>query len=327
MKAKILELLKNTDDYISGQRLCEILGVSRTAVWKIINQLKDEGYVIDSINNKGYKILSSPDILSESEIKSSLSLAGSDVLNKIIYLDEVDSTNTHAKLEAEKGAPDWTLVTAGRQTGGKGRRGRSFASPEGVGIFMTLILKPEFLPTKASMLTLISGMAVCQGIREITNLKAMIKWPNDIVVNGRKICGILTEMSSEMEAINYIVTGIGINVNNAEFPPDIADKATSVKLETQKAFRRSDIIACVIKHLKSYYDTFLKTTDLSLLKEEYNSLMVNTGKKVFVVQGSDSYEAVAKSIDNDGELIIERDGRTDRVMSGEVSVRGVYGYV
>jgi len=192
---------------------------------------------------------------------------------------------------------------------------------------MTLILKPEFLPTKASMLTLISGMAVCQGIREKTNLKAMIKWPNDIVVNGKKICGILTEMSSEMEAINYIITGIGINVNNEKFPSDIADKATSIKLETQKTFRRSDIIASVIKHFRNYYDTFLKTVDLSLLKEEYNSLMINTGKKVFVVQGNKSYEAVAKSIDNDGELIIEKDGQISRVISGEVSVRGVYGYV
>jgi len=327
MKSKILELLKNTDNYISGQKLCESLGVSRTAVWKIINQLKDEGYVIDSVNNKGYKIIFCPDILSESEIKSSLSLAGADILNKIIYLDEVDSTNTRAKLEAEKGAPGWTLITADRQTGGKGRRGRSFTSPAGVGIFMTLILKPEFLPAKASMLTLISGMAVCRGIREITNLEVMIKWPNDIVVNGRKICGILTEMSSEMEAVNYIVTGIGINVNNEEFPSDIADKATSIKLETKKTFRRSDIIASVIKHLKGYYDIFLKTTDLSLLKDEYNSLMINAGKKVFVMQGDKDYEAVAKSIDNDGELIIERDGQISRVMSGEVSVRGVYGYV
>ncbi len=144
MKSKILELLKNTDSYISGQKLCENLGVSRTAVWKIINQLKEEGYVIDSVNNKGYKILSCPDILSESEIKSSLSLINADVLNKIIYLEETDSTNTRAKLEAEKGAPDWTLVIADRQTGGKGRRGRGFTSPAGVGIFMTLILKPAF---------------------------------------------------------------------------------------------------------------------------------------------------------------------------------------
>lgn len=327
MKSKILELLKTTDDYISGQRLCETFGVSRTAVWKVIKQLKDEGYVIDSVNNKGYKILSSPDILSESEIKSALSLTDTTILNRIIYLDEVDSTNTRAKLEADTGAPGWTLVTADRQISGKGRRGRSFDSPAGVGIFMTLILKPDFPPVKASMLTLISGLAVCKGLREVTGIPAMIKWPNDIVINGKKICGILTEMSSEMEYINYVVVGIGINVNNDKFPQDIADVATSVRLETGKVFRRSDIIASVIKHLKKYYDIFLRTEDLSLLKEEYNSLMINTGKRVLVIRGDENYEAVAKSIDNDGELIIERDGQVMKVMSGEVSVRGVYGYV
>lgn len=327
MKTKILELLKNTEEYISGQKLCEIFGVSRTAIWKVINQLKAEGYVIDSVNNKGYKILSCPDILSESEIKSSLSVAGTNVVNKIIYLDEVDSTNTRAKLEADKGAPDWSLVAADRQISGKGRRGRSFDSPAGVGIFMTLILKPDFAPSKASMLTLISGMAVCRGLQEMTGLDTMIKWPNDIVRNGRKICGILTEMSSEMECINYVVVGIGININNTKFPEDIADVATSVKLETGRTHRRSDIIACVLKHLKKYYDIFLQTEDLSLLKDEYNSLMINAGKKVLVVQGAESWEAVAKSIDDDGELIIEKNGQTSRVMSGEVSVRGVYGYV
>lgn len=327
MKSKILELLKNTNGYISGQKLCENLGVSRTAIWKMINQLKEEGYVIDSINNKGYKIVSCPDTLSKSELESSLALSGTDMLNKLISLNEVDSTNTRAKLEAEKGAPDWTLVIADKQTGGKGRRGRGFTSPAGVGIFMTLILKPKFLPTKASMLTLISGMAVCKGIREMTKLEAMIKWPNDIVVNGKKICGILTEMSSELEAINYIVTGIGINVNNEDFSAELKDKATSIKLETQKNFRRSDIIASVLKHFKTYYDIFLKTTDLSLLKDEYNSFMINTGKNILVVQDGESYEAVAKSIDNDGELIIERDGQISKIISGEVSVRGVYGYV
>ena len=130
-----------------------------------------------------------------------------------------------------------------------------------------------------------------------------------------------------MEYINYVVVGIGINVNNDKFPQDIADVATSVRLETGKVFRRSDIIASVIKHLKKYYDIFLRTEDLSLLKEEYNSLMINTGKRVLVIRGDENYEAVAKSIDNDGELIIERDGQVMKVMSGEVSVRGVYGYV
>lgn len=327
MKSKILELLKTTENYISGQTLCEILGVSRTAVWKVINQLKAEGYVIDSVNNKGYKILSSPDILSESEISSALSVRHADFINKIVYLDEVDSTNTRAKADAESGAPGWTLVTADRQTKGKGRRGRGFDSPNGVGIFMTLVLKPDFPPIKASMLTLIAGMAVCRGIRETTGIQAMIKWPNDIVADGKKLCGILTEMSAEMDYINHIVVGIGINVNNREFPNEIKDMATSLFLQTGKIFSRSEIIAAVMSHFKTCYDIFLQTADLSRLKEEYNSLMINTNRKVLVIRGDERYEAVARSIDDDGELIVERDGIPERVLSGEVSVRGVYGYV
>lgn len=327
MKSEILSLLKNTSDYLSGQKICDTLGVSRTAVWKIIKQLKEEGYVIDSVNNKGYRLLSCPDILSKEEIFSSLELAGTSFVRKIIYLNEVDSTNTRAKLEAENGACDGTLIVADEQTKGKGRRGRSFSSPKGVGIFMTLILKPEILPQKASMLTLIAGLAVCNGIRQVTDLDVKIKWPNDIVYNGKKICGILTEMSAEMDYVNHIVVGIGINVNHSDFPEEIKDVATSLYLETGRTFRRSDLIAAVIKEWEAYYEIFLKTKDLSLLKDDYNSRMINTNKKVLVIRGDDSYEAVARTIDADGELLVEKDGTLVKVMSGEVSVRGVYGYV
>ena len=327
MKANILKLLKNTNDYISGQQLCETFHVSRTAIWKVINQLKEEGYVIDSVKNKGYKMISAPDILSESEIVSSLSLHNAEYVNRVVYLDEIDSTNTRAKLEAEQGAPAWTLVVADKQISGKGRRGRSFDSPSGVGIFMTLILKPDFNPNQASMITLISGMAVCRGIKEATGLDTQIKWPNDIVIHGKKVCGILTEMSAEMECINYIVVGIGINVNNQDFPEEIAKIATSIRLETKQQANRSDIIACVIKHFKQYYDIFIQTNDLSQLKEEYNSMMINREKKFLFIRGDEQYEALAKEIDDDGELIVEHDGILMKVMSGEVSVRGVYGYV
>lgn len=327
MKAKILELLKNAEDYISGQDLCDRFGVSRTAIWKVMNQLKKEGYVITSVTNRGYKIVSYPDILSESEIISSLSLENVDYIKDVHFFEETTSTNTAAKAIADKSPYNFGLIVADKQISGKGRRGRSFVSPKGMGIFMTIYLKPPILPTAASMLTLLAGMAVSDSIFAITNLQSQIKWPNDIVVNGKKLCGILTEMSSEMDFINYVVIGIGINVNNDSFPEGISDVATSLNLETGKTFRRSTLIASVMKSFKSYYDVFLKTNDLSNLKETYNNRMINTGRKVLVIRGDEQYEAVAVSIDDDGELIVNRDGREEKVLSGEVSVRGVYGYV
>ena len=202
-------MLKETDDYLSGQEICERLNVSRTAVWKVIKQLETEGYEIEAVRNRGYRLRFLGDVLSQAELESSIDSewAGKNIL----YFDETDSTNTEIKKAAEKDAPHGTLAVADYQSMGKGRRGRSWAAPHGVGIWMSLLLRPELPPTCASMLTLVAALAVADGIREVCDLEAKIKWPNDIVVNGKKVCGILTEMSTELECINYIVTGIGIN--------------------------------------------------------------------------------------------------------------------
>ena len=327
MKTEILELLKKQKDFISGQQLCEHFGVSRTAVWKVINRLKEEGYVIESVNRKGYRIVSCPDLLSEDELLSAPSRRQVTSLQKLICLSETDSTNTDAKKEALNGAPDHTLVVADLQRQGKGRRGRSFDSPAGVGIFMTLLLRPTVAPNKASMLTLLAGMAVRSAIAELTGEDVRIKWPNDIVLNQKKICGILTEMSSEMTCINYVVIGIGINVNNSSFPGELQNIASSLFLETGKTFRRSELIVGVLHFFDSYYEQFCKTSDLSLLKEEYNKYMINKNRPVVVVRENESYEATAIGIDDDGELLIDTGKERKKVLSGEVSVRGVYGYV
>lgn len=322
MKTEILAKLKQSQDYVSGQELCTQLNVTRTAVWKVINQLRDEGYIIEAVKNKGYKIAQSPDILSKSEIESSL-LEG----YSVEYLDETDSTNNHAKLIAEKGAANKTLVVSDAQSAGKGRRGRSFDSPKGVSIFMSLLLRPDIIPNKASMITIVAAMAVREGIEKATGLLCSIKWPNDIICNGKKVCGILTEMSCEMQSVNYVVVGIGINVNNVVFPKEIENIATSIKLETKENSCRSQIISEVIKGFEKYYDLFLKSQDMSMLKEEYNKYLVNVDNKVRVIGTNGDYEAIAKGIDDDGELIVNKDGKLTKVLSGEVSVRGVYGYV
>ena len=326
MKGEILKLLKETDGYVSGQELCRRFGVSRTAVWKVINQLKEEGYEIEAVRNRGYALKGAGDVLSEAELLSCLKTEWAG--GRTVYFDATDSTNVQAKRLAEAHAPHGTLVVSDRQDGGKGRRGRSWASPSGVGIWMSLILRPEIAPSSASMLTLAAALAVREGIQEETGLSPLIKWPNDLVLNGKKICGILTEMSTELMEIQYVITGIGINVNQREFPPEIRDTATSLSLEAGRSFRRSSLIAAILKAFEKDYEAFLKTGGLSLLLEEYNACLVNRGKEVCILDPSGEYRAVAEGIDENGSLLVTLpDGTRREIISGEVSVRGIYGYV
>ena len=326
MKGEILKLLKETDGYVSGQELCRRFGVSRTAVWKVVNQLKEEGYEIEAVRNRGYALKGAGDVLSEAELLSCLKTEWAG--GRTVYFDATDSTNVQARRLAEAHAPHGTLVVSDRQDGGKGRRGRSWASPSGVGIWMSLILRPEIAPSSASMLTLAAALAVREGIQEETGLSPLIKWPNDLVLNGKKICGILTEMSTELMEIQYVITGIGINVNQREFPSEIRDTATSLSLEAGRCFRRSSLIAAILKAFEKDYAAFLKTGDLSLLLEEYNACLVNRGKEVCILDPSGEYRAVAEGIDESGSLLVTLpDGTRREIISGEVSVRGIYGYV
>ena len=282
MKEEILRLLRSADGYISGQELCNRFGVSRTAVWKAINQLKEAGYEIEAQQNKGYKLMAAPDLMTEAEIKSLMHTEW--VAKEVLYFDTIDSTNTKAQELAEKGYPSGTLVVADKQESGKGRRGRSWVSPSGTGIFMTLMIKPDINPNNASMLTLVAALAVAKAITSVTGEEAMIKWPNDIVVNGKKVCGILTEMNAQFDYINHIVVGIGINVHNESFPEEISQMASSLMIEAGgKRFHRAQIIAETMSYFEQYYDTFLKTQDLSALVREYDELLVNRNKSVRAV--------------------------------------------
>lgn len=325
MKAEILTILKDTDGYVSGQELCERFGVSRTAVWKAMNQLKKEGYEIESVQNKGYHLVKTPDILSKNELVSIRKTKW--VGTEICYFDVTDSTNTQAKSLGEGDAPNGTLVVAGKQESGRGRRGRSFESPAGTGIFMTLLLRPEIEPQNASMLTLVSALAVAKGIEHMVDLPVQIKWPNDIVINGKKVCGILTEMSAQMDYVNYIVIGIGVNVGNEEFPEEIKDVATSIYLESGKHVNRAMLIEKIWEEFEDYYELYEKTQDLSSLVKEYDSYLVNRGQKVRVLDSKEPYEGKAMGITDRGELIVDTWEARRLVSAGEVSVRGVYGYV
>lgn len=318
--------MRDNQDYISGQELCERFGVSRTAVWKAVNQLKEEGYDIEAVRNKGYRLKSAPEVLSESEIGSRLQTRWAG--RNLQYLKETDSTNNDAKRCMEEGGVHGTLIVAERQTAGRGRRGRLWESPEGTAIYMTIGMKPEFAPDKVSMLTLVMALSVAEAIEEQSGLEAGIKWPNDVVVNKRKVCGILTEMILEAEYIRCVVTGVGINVNQTAMPEEIAQTATSLFIEKGEKLSRAALIESVMRHFENNYDCFIGSLDLSELKEAYEARLANKDQLVRVLDPKGEYEGIARGIRCTGELIVELpDGIVREVYAGEVSVRGYYGYV
>ena len=326
MKSEILSALRDTEGYISGQELCERFGVSRTAVWKGINQLKNEGYQIEAVQNKGYRLCGYPDSISKIELESRMHTKWAG--RNLFCLDTVDSTNDYIKKLAEDGAPHGTLAVADYQSGGKGRRGRSWVTPHGTAIAMSILVRPTLAPEKASMMTLVAGMAVARSVKEVTGLDVKIKWPNDVVIDGKKISGTLTEMSMELGAIHYIVIGTGINANVTEFPDEIKDTATSLILEKGEKVDRAAIICAHMEAFEDFYDRFMEYGDMTLLREDYQELLVNQDKTVRVLEPGHEYTGIARGIDEMGQLLVEKeDGSIVKVYAGEVSVRGVYNYV
>ncbi|MGN1148227.1 MAG: biotin--[acetyl-CoA-carboxylase] ligase [Lachnospiraceae bacterium] len=326
MKSEILSLLRGTDSYISGQELCERFGVTRSAVWKAIGQLKKEGYEIEAVPNRGYRLTACPDVLSQNELESRMHTKWAG--KRLAYYDSIGSTNVQAKLMAEEGAPAGTLVVADEQTAGRGRRGRGWDSPPGRNLYFTLLLRPDFAPDKASMLTLVMALAVWEAMEETYEAKAGIKWPNDIVLQGKKVTGILTEMSMQGEDIQHVVIGVGINVKKQEFAPEIAERATSLEAELGREISRALLLEKIMEHFEKDYEAFCQTYDLSLLMETYNACLVNCGREVRVLDPAGEYTGLAQRINEKGELLVQTpDGKVQEVYAGEVSVRGIYGYV
>lgn len=251
------------------------------------------------------------------------------------FYECTDSTNARARLLGEHGV----LVVADRQTAGKGRRGRSWESPAGKNLYFTLALKPDFAPDKASMLTLVMAVAVLRGIEMwsgkdgqqnglIAPYNIGIKWPNDLVINGKKICGILTEMSLQNGRIDQILIGVGINVKKQDFALELSEKATDLETQWGQEVSRAELLSAIMKAFEEAYETFLDTEDLSMLQEFYNARLVNLRREVRVLDPKGEFEGKAEGINESGELLVRlADGRLTAVYAGEVSVRGVYGYV
>lgn len=311
--------------FVSGQELSELLGVSRTAIWKAIRQLEEAGYEIEAVRNKGYRLVSEPDLLTAEAIAAKLSTEWAG--EKILSFAEIDSTNNEAKRQAEAGAGHGMLAVSEVQTAGRGRMGRPWSSPAGSGIWMSLLLRPPLAPIQASGLTLVMALAVREAIVTMTGTDCGIKWPNDIVSEGRKVCGILTEMSAEPDRINHVVIGVGINVTDDSFPEEIRDRAISIWQICGQKIRRAELIAEILKSFECFYDRYLQHGDMSALLEEYNAALINRGRRVRVLDPAGEYEAVAEGILPSGALVVLKDGQREEIISGEVSVRGVYGYV
>lgn len=326
MKAEILALLRENDKFVSGQELCNRFGVSRTAVWKVINQLKKEGYRIEAIQNKGYHMVSSPDLLSKYELESRMATAW--LGKEIVYKETTGSTNADVRRMAEDDAENGLLVVADAQTSGKGRRGRQWESEKGTNLYFSMLLKPDIAPDKASMITLVAAYSVAKVIEKNTGLDAKIKWPNDIVVGKKKVCGILTEMNMERDYIHHIVVGIGINVNEEEFPDEIRDMATSLKKEVGRIVSRANLLCDILLQFEKDYSAFLAAEDLKPFIDDYNKMLVNKGALVKVLDPKGEFSGIAGGINEEGMLIVfKENGQIEKVYAGEVSVRGMYGYV
>lgn len=326
MKSKILALLREREDYVSGQELCERFGVSRTAVWKAIGQLKKEGFQIEAVQNRGYRLMPEREVYGQHELESRMDTRWAG--RPVRFYEELDSTNLQAKLDAEKGAGEGTLIVSDMQTAGRGRRGRAWSSPPGTNVYFTLVLRPDFQVEQASMVTLVTGLAVAEGIHATCGLEARIKWPNDIVVNGKKVCGMLAEMSTERDFIHYVVMGVGVNVARQDFPAEIAQTATCLERECGKTVSRSEIIVNIMKAFEGYYEIFCRDGNLAGLLERYNGLLAGKDGEVRVLDPKGEYQGISRGINGTGELLVEREnGTVEAVYAGEVSVRGIYGYV
>jgi BirA family transcriptional regulator, biotin operon repressor / biotin---[acetyl-CoA-carboxylase] ligase len=322
-KEEILNCLRANGGYVSGEELCGQLNVSRTAIWKNINTLRDCGYEIESATNRGYKLVSCPDAIRKEEIEFGLNTA---ILAKKIYCyNSIDSTNEEAKRQAVGGAPNGSLFIAEQQSGGKGRLGRTWTSPAGTGLWFSVLLRPELIPSQVTIVTLLAGLAVCNGIRTYTDCPAMIKWPNDVVIGNRKVCGILTEMAAEIDRIEYLAVGIGVNVNIPSFPEELRIKATSLLLETGETVFRIGLL----QEILLAFETLLKEdqtsgNDASL--NDYKNLCVSLNRKVGFTRNNQPFSGTAVDISQDGELIVQcDDGSRIPVSSGEVTVQGIYG--
>ena len=314
MREKILDFLKRKEGYTSGDQLASRLGITRQALWKHIRELKTRGYDIVAVPHLGYRLISAPDRLFSFEVTQGLDTRF--IGRKIYYFDSLSSTMNIAMQLGLKGDPSGTVVLAESQTRGRGRLGRQWLSPKYKGIYLSLILKPELLPAQASLLTLLAAVSICEAIKEISGLEAEIKWPNDILIANKKLGGILTELNAEMDKINFVTIGIGLNVNNDK--KNLMSSATSLKEQKKESISRITLLQELLRRIEANY-SLLENKDSSAILEKWRRYNITLGKRVKVYAQKAHIEGEALDIDTDGGLLVRLDsGLLQKVMAGDV---------
>ena len=316
IKKSVLEQLASSEgEYISGAALARNMNVSRNAVWKAVKNLENDGFLIDSVTSKGYRLSENNNKLNEEIIKS---FEKTD--RNIIVLDETDSTNDYAKKLAAKNAADGTAVIADRQTAGKGRMGRNFVSPSGCGVYISIIIRPNFGMRTASLITSAAACATANAVEKLCEERVKIKWVNDLYMNNKNICGILTEasMGLEMRSLDYAVIGIGVNVRrNDEFDSELRQRASSIEECTGKKIDRNKLCAEILKQI----DIYLMNIESREYLKEYRKREILTGHEITAQTGGSSIKGVAEGIDDNANLIVRLpDGSTIHLGSGEANL-------
>ncbi|WP_078553302.1 biotin--[acetyl-CoA-carboxylase] ligase [Bacillus alkalicellulosilyticus] len=319
MKAKLLELLES-EQFVSGEKISVELGCSRTAVWKHIEELRKNGYEVEAVPRKGYRIISRPNTISPHEIKMNLKTKA--IGQEISYYKTTSSTQEIAHRLAQEGAVEGHVVIADEQTKGKGRMGREWHSPHGSSISLSIILRPKIPPQKAPQLTLLAAVSVVRGIKQTTGIDCDIKWPNDLLINGKKVVGILTEMQSEPDYIHSVIIGIGINVNHQEkhFSPDIKEIATSLAIEKKEEISRATLLRHIFSELEILYEDYIEH-GFTTVKSLWECHAISLGKRIKARTMTGTLSGVAKGITDEGVLLLEDDdGVVHHIYSADIDI-------
>lgn len=306
--------------FVSGEELSRLLGVSRTAIWKHIEELRQAGYRVEAVRKAGYRLVAAPDRLYPVELQDVL--ATTRFGREAVYFDAIASTQTEAHRRAEAGAPEGLVVIADVQTGGRGRLGRSWHSPPDTGIWMSLVLRPDVPLPRVPQLTLVAAVSLADTLAACTGLSVGIKWPNDLLAGGRKVCGILTELAAEADRVHYVILGIGLNVNQTEedFPPELRARAGSLAMVAGRPFSRVALAQRMLEGLEADYDAYLQK-GFAPFKRRWEARAVSLGQRVVARTPGGDFVGIARGIDDDGALLLEQaNGTLRKIYSADLDI-------